>query len=92
MIFIDTGAFIARYLSHDKHHNKALKLWQALEKESTKLFTSSFVLDETFTLLARKSYYKFAAEKAKIIYHSNIITILRSNHDIELAAINYFNK
>lgn len=92
MIFIDTGAFIAKYFTGDSHHEKATKLWKTLEKSRSKLFTSNFVLDEVFTLLARKSYYDFAAEKASIIYESSAFEILRPDLETELGALRYFRK
>ena len=54
MTFIDTGAFLARYLQRDQFHDRALEAWQELENAvSEDCFTSNFVLDETFTLLGR---------------------------------------
>ena len=32
MIFIDTGAFIARYIARDEHHKNAVTFWESLEK------------------------------------------------------------
>jgi uncharacterized protein len=54
--------------------------------------TSNFVLDETFTLLARRASYSFAAEKARIIYASSTLEILRPDSLTELAALNLFEK
>ncbi|PYI80669.1 MAG: hypothetical protein DME26_21090 [Verrucomicrobia bacterium] len=70
MIFIDTGAFLARYLSRDQHHKAATALWEKIRAERELCVTSNFVLDETFTLLARRASYSFAAEKARVIYAS----------------------
>lgn len=92
MIYIDTGAFLARYLTKDQHHNDAVKKWQKLSVEKEKCFTSNFVLDETFTLLGRWADYDFAAKKAHNIYTSNAFTILRPELDDELAALKYFKK
>lgn len=92
MIFIDTGAFIAKYFANDQFHKKATKLWKTLEKGRDKLITSNFILDETLTLLARKSYPEFASEKADILYGTNAIKILRPSHEVELCALKYFKK
>ena len=89
---IDTGAFIARYLTNDKYHKKALKIWQTIANKKLKCFTSNFVLDETFTLLGRWCDYHFAADKANIIYSSDIFTVLRPNQSDELTAIEIFKK
>jgi len=92
MIFIDTGAFIARFLIRDQHHEKSLAKWEKLQKSKKKCFTSNFVLDETFTLLGRWVNYDFAADKANNIYTSNAFTILRPELEDELAALKYFKK
>jgi hypothetical protein len=92
VIFVDTGAFLARYLSKDQFHARSRRAWKSLEKARSSLFTSSFVLDETFTLLARRTSYEFAAERAEAIYASRVLSILRSDATDEAAALVYFRK
>jgi predicted nucleic acid-binding protein len=67
MIFIDTGAFLARYLRRDQHHHGAVTLWEQLVSSRENCVTSNFVLDETFTLLGRWAGYGFAVQRAKNI-------------------------
>lgn len=55
-------------------------------------FTSNFVLDETFTLLARRSTYDFAAERARKLFESASLSILRPDENDELAALELFQK
>ncbi len=92
MIFIDTGAFIARYLSRDQHHQEARRLWGELSKRKGRLWTSNFVLDETFTLLARHAGYAFAAERAHHILSSQALEILRPQEKEERLAVELFAK
>jgi predicted nucleic acid-binding protein len=92
MIFIDTGAFIARYIQADQHHAQSVRVWKKLERSSSHLLTSNFVLDETFTLLGRWANYTFAAEKAHLIYASSRIEIVRPDEQIELEALELFEK
>ena len=92
MIFIDTGAFIARYVERDQYHNRAVECWSILEKARDRCFTSNAVLNETFTLLGRFDGYPFAAQRAANIYSSTALTILRSNHDDEVNALGFFRK
>jgi len=92
VIFIDTGPFLARYIAKDEHHKKSLSTWAALEKSKDKLFTSNFVLDETFTLLGRRTGYGFAAERARAILSSSAITILRPDKYDEVEAVKLFEK
>ena len=90
MIFVDTGAFIARYMRRDGHHARARRVWAEIEKLRTACFTSNFVLDETFTLLGRQSSYAFAAERARALFSSKALTILRPDGEDELAALDLF--
>lgn len=61
MVYIDTGAFLARHLSKDQYHDKAKNCWNKLQTLHDRCFTSNFVLDETYTILGRRAGYKFAA-------------------------------
>jgi len=92
MIFIDTGAFLARYLPSDQYHRLATALWNKVRISRERCVTSNFVLDETFTLLARRASYAFAAEKARLIYASSTVEILRPDSQEELAALSLFEK
>jgi predicted nucleic acid-binding protein len=92
VIFIDTGALLARYLANDQHHKAAMASWDKIRIAREACITSNFVLDETFTLLARRASYTFAAEKARIIYESNALKILRPDSQTELAALDLFEK
>ena len=92
MTFIDTGAFLGRYLANDQHHKAALPLWEKIRIAREGCVTSNFVLDETFTLLARRASYPFAAEKARIIYAADSLEILRPDLRTELVALDLFEK
>lgn len=46
MIFLDTGAFIARYIKRDQYHKQARSLWLSLQNNHRPCYTSNFVLDE----------------------------------------------
>lgn len=92
MLFIDTGAFIAKYLKDDQFHKEALRIWEKIEEKSTKIVTSNFVVDETLTLLARRSNYEFSAEVGEVIYSSGIINIFRPTSETESNALLFFKK
>lgn len=61
-LFIDTGAFLAKEIVADQHHTRATDFWRSLQEESPQLYSSQHVLDETATLLARRTSYAWAAE------------------------------
>ena len=70
----------------------ATALWNKIRSTHERCVTGNFVLDETFTLLARRASYSFAAEKARIIYAASSLEILRPDSLTELAALNWFEK
>ena len=92
MIFIDTGAFVARFLERDQYHARAIEVWRDLEQAKLQCVTSNFVVDETLILLARKASYEFAFERAQNLYDSTNVRILRPTEADELAAIMNFGK
>jgi hypothetical protein len=92
VIFIDTGAFLGRYDERDPFHSRADRGWKRLDDEKLRCFTSSFVLDETFTLLARRVTYEYAADKADTILGSKVLRILRPTAEDEFEAVRLFRK
>ncbi len=92
MIFIDSGAFIARHIRQDQHHAEATRLWYQLESDRLPCWTSNHVLDEVFTLLGRIAGNQFAHGRAQSIYDSRILSILRPDEGIEREALRYFLK
>ncbi|MBI3851646.1 MAG: type II toxin-antitoxin system VapC family toxin [Verrucomicrobia bacterium] len=92
MIFVDTGALLGRYLIGDQYHQAALDLWEKVRRRGEHCITSNFILDETATLLARRSSYRFAAAKARIIYSSELFQIFRPGMVEELEALELFEK
>ncbi len=92
MIYIDTGAFLSRHLAKDQYHQQSVAFWNVIGKKRESCITSNFVLDETFTLLGRRGGYKFAAQRARNIYASEALKIVRASRDDELKAIDLFEK
>jgi predicted nucleic acid-binding protein len=92
VIFVDTGAFVARYVRQDSHHRRARRAWAEIERSHRRCFTSSFVLDETFTLLGRRASYAFAADRARSLLHSAALTVLRPDAEDEEKAVEVFSK
>jgi len=92
VIFVDTGAFLARYLRNDQHHRSAIAVWKKLGSSRENCFTSNFVLDETFTLLSRRAGYDFALQRALNIYASQALNICRPDRKDEINALRLFGK
>ena len=92
MIFIDTGAFLARFIQRDQYHAPCVRAWDELRSLRLQCVTSNFVLDETFTLLARRTDYAFAAQRARNLLGSRELGILRPGQEEERAALDWFEK
>lgn len=92
MIFVDTGAFLGRSLASDQFHARAVAGWKRITDKGERCCTSSFVLDETLTLLARRADYAFAAERGRAIRGSRMLEILRPSEKIEDEALDLFEK
>ncbi len=86
MIFIDTGAFIARYMKYDQYHQHAMKKWGSILKNPD-LCTSNHIIDETITFLLRRTNPDFAVEKAEILLSTDVIHTLRSDQEDEQEAL-----
>lgn len=50
-VFIDTGAFIALFVSSERHYPKVAKKYKDYRKQRAQFFTSYYILDELFTRL-----------------------------------------
>jgi predicted nucleic acid-binding protein len=87
VIFVDTGAFLARYVQRDQFHAAAVNFWNELATAGVRCVTTNLVISETMTLLARRTSYKFAAERARQFYSSGALQIVRSDANDEASAI-----
>jgi hypothetical protein len=90
VIFVDTGAFLARHLVRDEHHHDAARGWRGIREERP--LTSNLVLAEAFTLLARWAGGAFAAQRAAAILRSERMEILRPGLADELEAVPLLEK
>jgi predicted nucleic acid-binding protein len=92
VIFIDTSAFLARHVTKDQHFQAANKFWDQILIASTPCCTTSFVVSETLTLLARRTSFTFAAERARSLYDARTLRILRPTERDEISAISLFQR
>jgi predicted nucleic acid-binding protein len=53
-VFVDTSAILALVNPNDEHHRQARKGFESLSTRKAGLVTSSYVLLETYSLLARR--------------------------------------
>jgi predicted nucleic acid-binding protein len=92
LIFLDTGALVARHLARDEHHDAAVRGFRLIAEQALPVATSSHVLDETFTLLGRRAGHRFAAERAREMLASRSLRVLRPAEAEEVAALAEFER
>lgn len=92
MIFVDTGAIVARHVRGDSYATLAQKSWDQIRGGSTPLFTSSYVLMETLRLISWRAGFPFAALVGETIFRSGQLQILRPSLEDELTALSLARK
>ena len=92
MIFIDTGAFLSRFIVNDTYHKKSLSLWKKIESKKIICYTSNFIIDELATLLLRRTGADFCYDKINRIYESPQFNILRPTKENEFNALELLKK
>jgi len=69
VIFVDTGAWFARFVPDDPSHER-IKTWFAANNEP--LVTSDYCVDETLTLLAARKRVKVSIEAGRLLLEEAI--------------------
>jgi len=92
-IFIDTGAYLARFHKRDRMHEISVKIWDILKTNTSIItYTTNHVIDELATLLARRTSYDFSGTKLQEIYKSKYPIIFRPGKEDEKESIKIFYK
>ena len=89
MIFLDTGAFLARYLVRDANHAGAVKIWKTLDRAP---IHQQPRVGRNHHPSGRRAGYTFAAERAERFYSSKALQILYPGLDEEVEAIRWLRK
>lgn len=90
-IFVDTGAFVALEDESDQYHAKAIQFRErVLRQENYNIISSSYVLDETLTLIRARLGVKVSIDFSRQIRKSKIIEFIRVSEEIEKNAIKIF--
>jgi hypothetical protein len=84
-VFIDTGAFVAKEIARDQHHDPACETWESIALSGVPLFSSEHVLDESATLLARRTNYAFAGDWGRDALESGVEWLSMEVGDLERA-------
>lgn len=78
-LFIDTGAFIARFVAADENHDVATSVFDGIRRGEyayRPLYTSRYVLSELATLMCRRSSHDEAVRVLEAIRKSTSFTVL----------------
>jgi predicted nucleic acid-binding protein len=92
VIFIDTGAFIARYRVSDDWHHSAIKGGKRLENSSRLCYTSNLVFAESLKLIAWFAGYPRAVRIGPQLLSSSEIVVLRTGMSEELQSLRLMGK
>jgi predicted nucleic acid-binding protein len=91
MVFVDTGAFCALTVPTDTWHADALLVLTRIRETNARIFTSNFVLSETYTLINARAG-RHAALSFMDRNERSGITILRVTEENEATACAIFRK
>jgi len=92
MIFIDTGAWVARFSKRDQYHQTSLELWMKLRVSGGRVVTSDSVMVETIALLGRRIGPHAAVEAGRFMQGWKALHILRATKQEEMTALNLLEK
>jgi len=90
-VFIDTSAFCALSIPKDQNNPAAKSINAKLKEQKAVLYTSDYVLDETYTLLKMRGSHATTVKFMDEIGKSHI-NFFRIGEDIEAAAKAIFRK
>lgn len=88
-IFIDTSAWVALENKKDIHYKEAIAFKDEIKNKRSRLYTSNFVLDETYTLLLADVGYEKTIESAKrvrVLRNKGLLHVIQVTEDIEDSA------
>jgi hypothetical protein len=85
-MFVDSRAFIARFISSDAHHETARRAWLILDS-GRPLLTTNLVVAEVVNYVAHQTNGSFASQAGQRIIASAMLQIERTEQDHELASL-----
>jgi len=92
-IFIDTSAFLALEDESDEHHKEAI-LFRDQEqlRGNYEFITTSYILDETLTLIRRRLGILASIDFSKKVRKSQVVKVLSVSDKVEGKAVDLFEK
>ncbi|MEA1998441.1 MAG: PIN domain-containing protein [Euryarchaeota archaeon] len=92
-IFIDTSAFLALEDESDQYHDEAIKFHeQVLRRRRYEIVTTSYILDETLTLIRFRVGINASIDFSKKLRKSEVVKIVRVSGEIEERSLDIFER
>ena len=89
-VFIDTSALVALTDSKDRNHTMAEKRFRTLARGRRSLVTSTYVFDETITLIRMRIGHAVAVKVGEALMRSQWCRMIEVYEDIRGSAWNLF--
>jgi len=92
-IFIDTSAFLALEDESDERHEEAIRFREReLLAGSYEIITTSYILDETLTLIRNRLGIQASIDFSRKIRRSRIVRVISVSKEIEEKALDLFER
>lgn len=85
-IFVDSWGWCAMVNRREEYHELVQYLIAELVEESAKLYTTNFILDETYTLIRTRVHHRAAVEfhrKLQIMIDGKLVEVIHLMPEIE---------
>ncbi len=76
---------MAKEIAADQYHRQAVEFWNRIQKEEPVIYSSEHVVDETATLLARRTSYAWSAEWGRDVLCAGIHVLATEEGDLQQA-------
>ena len=91
-VFLDTSAFVALEDRDDRHHRRAVALFDRTRAERPILVTSNLILAESISLIGGRLYPRKAVEFGRRLHASRVVRLVYLTQEIEALALRTYEK
>ena len=91
-LFLDTSFLYALEDVSDLHHDESREIWKKTLKNPPRLVLTSYIFDETVTLLQSKLGHAKAADVGNRLLDSSLVEFIQVTPEIFEEAWSYFSK